>query len=187
MGQQSDRPTVHLLAKPEVLLSVFFTVTFCIIPLHVARCTYLAFHESFGLFFFFLGICFPSSKSYILSCNVATLAHLELGDFLEISLLSFVRVIAVLFFQNSDTKSILFCICCRVSDGIDLWCFVLIQILATTSTQLRLQIWSCKWRIFHQFMSLGDTRQAPGFSEEMWIMLLSLLFGKALTCLFLPP
>lgn len=103
-GQLSGRATVALLAKPEVWMPVAFTATFCTIPLHMAYFTYPAFHESFG-FFFFLGTCVSSSKRYIQPHKVTSLAHLEPGDFLEISLLSFVRVIAVLFFQNSGIKS----------------------------------------------------------------------------------
>lgn len=52
----------------------------------------------------FSGTCFSFSNAYILPRSITLLSHVEPGDFLEISFLSFVRVVAVLLFQNSGIK-----------------------------------------------------------------------------------
>lgn len=77
MGQTLHRATIFLLAKPEILLSIYFTAAFCTVPLCVASFTYRAFCKSFVFFIFFLSVIFLPEKKCILSHNVASLALLK--------------------------------------------------------------------------------------------------------------
>lgn len=177
----SGRTTVPLLAKPGIFLSILITGILCTTPLHCGIFYLCSILWVLWVFFkvpFFLQQKIYSASQYntVIPCRDRWL----LGNF---SLILCQDRCCPVISKQWHQKMWAFCICCWGFDGIDPWHFVPFRFWQWPVVNWD-EDWACRWRIV---LNLCPGRLAPGLCEEMWLMALPALLGKALACLFFSP